>query len=176
MGNSRCGRAHIEDTLCSDDLAECFSFVPPEILACLLSFYQDEMQLRRILGQDWVRSWKDGYSHKTVWQHAAEVMDICDDDGTISEFAEDIAKKIARLSLQNAPIVHTTDRAHRAQLNASGSGRTIGAGLVHGSNACLADSLIQGLAAKGILNKTLLDNTSERAKACRAATTTLDSA
>ena len=86
--------------------------------------------MRRILGQDWVRSWKDGHSHKTVWQQAAEVMNICDDDGTISEFAEDIAKKIARLSLQNAPIVNITDHTHRAQLNASGSRRKIGVGLV----------------------------------------------
>ena len=175
-GKQSVRQANIVETLCSDDLVESFSFVPPEILACLLSFYQDELQLRRILGQDWVRSWKDGHSHKTVWQQAAEVISICDDDGTISEFAEDIAKKIARLSLQNAPIVHITDRAHRAQLNASGSGRKIGAGLVHGSNACLADSLLQGLAAKGILNRTLLDNTSERAKACRAARQHLDSA
>ena len=54
-------------------------------------------------------------------------------------------------------------------MNASGSRRNIGVGLVHGSNACLADSLLQGLAAKGILNTALLDDTSERSKACRAA-------
>ena len=168
-GKQSVRQVNIVETHCSDDLVEVFSFVPPEILACLLSFYQDELQLRRILGQDWVRSWRDGHDYQTVWQQAAEAISICDDDGSISDCAQDIAKNIARLSLQNAPIVHVTDRAHRAQLNNSGSGRQIGAGLVHGSNACLADSLLQSLAAKGILDRNLLDNSSERAKACREA-------
>ena len=79
-GKQSVRQAKIVETHCSDDLVESFSFVPAEILACLLSFYQDELQLRRILGQDWVRCWRDGHNHKTVWQQVAEVISICDDD------------------------------------------------------------------------------------------------
>lgn len=37
-------------TQCDQDLLEDFSFVPPLLLACLLSYDQDEHQFRRILG------------------------------------------------------------------------------------------------------------------------------
>ena len=46
----------------------------------------------------------------------------------------------------------------RNQLNASGTGKQIGLGRVYDENACLADSLLQVLAAKSILPKELLQD------------------
>ena len=152
------------------DLSEEFGFIPQLLLAGLLSHYQDEQQFRRILSQDWVRTWKDGHEHLTVWQHAATVIVISDDDELVNDLVSGTAQKLARLDLQNQSIDSNTDASRRLQLNAPGIGKKIGVGRVYDINACLADSLLQVLAAKRILPRSLLDSTTEaraqRSSAC----------
>ena len=106
-----------------------------------------------------MRGWRDGRTDLTVWEDAAGNIDICDDDTYIHETMLDVAAKLASLTLSNVNIEAITDARRRAQLNSSGSGRKIGVGEVHFSNACLADSLLQTLAAKNILPRSLLEDT-----------------
>ena len=108
------------------------------------------------MGQNWVPEWKDGHKDKTKWQQVAEALDISDDDTIINDMVSDIASKLAEIVLRNAPIDAMSDRTRRNQLNAFGTGKQIGLGRVFDENACLADSLLQALAAKSILPKELL--------------------
>ena len=120
-----------------------------------------------------MRGWRDGHKDLTVWEQAAAAIDICDDVSFIKGWVGDVVEKLAILTLSNVNIEAITDARRRAQLNSSGSGRKIGVGEVHFSNACLADSLLQTLAAKNILPRSLLEDTAvekaRRSLACIAA-------
>ena len=120
-----------------------------------------------------MRGWRDGRTDLTVWEDAAGNIDICDDDTYIHELVVDVAAKLANLTLNNVNVETITDARRRAQLDASGSGKKVGVGEVHFSNACLADSLLQTLAAKHILPRYLLEDTAiakaRRSQTCIAA-------
>ena len=117
-----------------------------------------------------MRGWRDGRTDLTVWEDAAGNIDICDDDTYIHELVVDVAAKLANLTLNNVNVETITDARRRAQLDASGSGKKVGVGEVHFSNACLADSLLQTLAVKHILPRSLLEGTAaakaRRSQAC----------
>lgn len=93
-----------------------------------------------------------------------------DDDLHLAEMVSDIAKKLARIYLQNLHIDASTDATRRRQTNAPKMRKKVGNGLVHNTHACLADSLLQVLAAKGFVPRRFLEDSSsargERSKSC----------
>ena len=100
-----------------DDLLEEFPFIPPLFLARLFSFYTNADQFRRIYGQDWVREWKNGHKHLTVWQQVANAMDESVHEEVIRDFIIEITEKLAVLTLNNARIETQTDEARILAVN-----------------------------------------------------------
>ena len=94
-------------------LMEEFPFVPLLILAILASIILDARRLRRLLHQDWVRSWNG-------WRNANCLLDDSADDATSETIASDIIQDFSRISLQNVDIVAKTDAVRRREVEAEG--------------------------------------------------------
>ena len=140
-------------------LMEEFAFVPLLVLAMLASIIPDARRLRRLLHQDWVRSWNG-------WRNANCLLDDSSDDATSETIASDIIQDFSRISLQNVDIVAKTDAVRRREVEAEG--KHIGVGLVHGNNECCADSLLQLLSHNGFASSLFMQNSDARRKACQA--------
>lgn len=111
-----------------------------------------------------MREWKCDHPRLTVWQQAS------DDILEWRSYAADLGRTLERLSAQNADVEIKDDGARIKELNFEGCGIHVGVGGAHGDNVCLADSLLQALAAKricGDASKALLDG-SPKARAQRS--------
>ena len=62
-------------------IADEFAFVPPLVMATLVSFLPDAAQLRRLLRQDWTTSWNG-------WQFASSILDTCYSDEVSQEVVQ----------------------------------------------------------------------------------------
>ena len=144
--------------------SQAYEFVPAQLLPVLLSLYNDECQFRRAAPQRIVSTWSE-------WAEYEEVLGINNDDDTLANLAVEAAALLAQGSLQDVIVHGRTDEARRRELISGGC--KLGVGFDYDSNGCLADSLLQTLAAKSLVPTRLRSNTAktktERAEACAAA-------
>ena len=92
-------------------------------------------------------TWKAGHDTDTVWKQLEDAMATLLDDDLFSTFVINIAKQLAKLTLQNVNLVAKSDREMKRELNAPNSMTRIGDGLAHGHTDCHRDSLLQVIAA-----------------------------
>ena len=130
-----------------------------------MKVYKDVGSLRRTVLSDWSTTW-DG------WQEAGHFLHLVDADVSAqADVIHDCIKRFCSIALANVTPQAKSDCARRNELHASG--KVIGEGLVFDENACLADSLLQLLAAHGFLARDLCANTTmakkRRKDACQQA-------
>ena len=133
--------------------AKAFDYIPERIKAFIQTHTQHWTSLRAIFTQPWVQTWEG-------WTRAATTIKlVADDDALVEEVARETLSDLVRLVKQNAKPEDKKDDKRREEVEELG--KRIGKGYVHGSNECLADSLLQLLAHNGFVNPQLKEDTEE---------------
>ena len=124
---------------------EVFSFVPKAIMQALRERFREPRHLDRVLCSSWAQTWLG-------WEQARRNLEENLEDPLV--FEEAIKSCVHEFSVEVVSKVEMTaisDEERRAELVSDG--KSIGQGLVYGSNACCADSLLQVLSRHGYFRK-----------------------